>query len=254
MSVYSAKYRLVSCKVTKDLLKDIESYILAEAKALIEGSSAEAFSVNQKFHIIIETGEEHLSFSGIDEYEGAKLPDGTKSVIMEYASVAGKYFHIKAVFHSSFAEHASVEITLADNKAKITVDRIARVIKDMVKEKKTFSYVFHNRGVQLSLLFFYALYNVYSFFRMNVWPDENLSPYFLSDFILFSLFMGALGIWFIFSIFLRKYTRFETPREKIITISYYGVTLLYFAALALFFYSKLAEMNRFAPAAETLKF
>ena len=254
MSVYSAKYRLVSCKVTKNLLKDIESYILAEAKALIDGTSAEALSVNEKFHLIIETGEGTGSYTGIDAYEGDKLPDGTKSVILEYAAVAGKYFHIKVVFHSSFSEHASVEITLADNKAKNTVDRIARVIKDMAKEKKTLSYIFHNRGVQLSLLFFYALYNVYIFFRLNIWPDENLSPYILVDFVLFSLFVGAIGLWFIFSIFMRKYTKFETPREKIVTISYYGITLLYFVIIALFLYGKLAEIHRLSPVTETLKF
>lgn len=252
MSVYSAKYRLISCKVTKELLKDIEGYILAEAKALVDGGSDEALSVNERFHLIIESREGNISYKSIDDYEGDKLPDGTKSVILEYASVAGKYFHIKVVFHSSFSEHASVEMTLADNKAKNTVDRIARVIKEMAKEKRTFSFLFHNRGVQVGLLFFYALYTVYTFFRMNIWPDENISPYVLADFIHFGLFMGAVGIWFIFSIFMRKYTKFETPREKMVTIVYYGITLLYFLTIILYFYVRISEMH--APVSQTLKF
>lgn len=242
MSIYSAKYRLASCKVNVKMLKEIEKYILFEAEAyLLKGNKTKDITgyetiSKEMFHVNIEGKDDSVRYSSTEEYKGKRLPDGTKSVTLEFSSMVDKFFHLKVIFHSSISEHPVLEIAMADRNAKEECKPIAAGIIRIVKEHRNTNYLFHNRFVQIGLLFLYTFYNIYTFLNLTGYIETDPSALSLAYFIIFSNSFGLFILWYIVSIFMRRYTTFDTGRQKIINISYYIITALFVLVIGYYLY------------------
>ena len=244
MSIYSAKYRLSSCKVDKELLKELEDYILREAEKYLSGSDSLKEKIDfvsmkkEMYHFSIQGKGSITKYESVEKYEGTKLPDRTSIVALEFSSIVDKFFLIKVNFHSSISEHPVLKVAISDIKAKEICKPIADGIIQIVKEHRNSNYLFHNRTVQIGFLLLYTMYCIINFFILNY----TQGPYILANSMIYDYIFVCMIFWFLISIFLRKYTSFDTKRQKVINISYIVFTLMYFSIVVLLFSRLLSKL------------
>jgi len=142
--------------------------------------------------------------------------------------------NIRVLFHSSFSEQPSVEISLKGQNAKEICSHFGAGIKSIVNKKRTSNHLFHNRALLLSMLLVYTVWNVINYFVLAF--TSSASPAHLANNILFNFLFALLSVWVILSIFMRPYITFRTSRQTILTIGYNAFSILYFAAIFVLFY------------------
>lgn len=182
MSIYSTKYRLSSCKVNRNLLLEIEAYILQEAEKYLAGSGGLKEKINfdamkkEMYHVHLQGNDGAVRYESIKELESGKLPDGTTNIILDFSSLSDQFLHIKVNFHSSISEHPAAEVSVSDLNGREISKQIAEGIKTIVKKSRNYNNIFHNRLLQIGLLFLYAFYWLVKFVIMEYtrW-DEPLS-------------------------------------------------------------------------------
>lgn len=248
MSIYSTKYRLASCKVSRELLCEIEKLILNEAeKYFAAGDDAKGkadFNAlkNELYHVSIQQKEEAQKYSSIEEYKDDKMPDGTKEVVLDFTSIADKFLHIKVVFHSSISEHPVLEIAMSEMRAKEVCKPISDGIIKIVKKHRNCNHIFHNRIVQMGMLFLFAIYTFVLYSMICIIPVET--PHVLVYNFIFIFAFTLFVFWFIISIFMRRYTTFDSERQKNINIGYYLFTIVWFLFIALLIYDRVSKIIR----------
>jgi hypothetical protein len=246
MSIYSTRFRLASCKVSKELLREIEIFILKEAENYFTtGENAkgkDGFNALKKelYHVFIEGKDDSQKYSSIEEYSGDKLPDGTRAVVLDFSSIVDKFLHIKVTFHSSISEHPVLEIAMSDMRAKEVCKPIADGIISIVKQHRNFNSLFHNRIVQMGMLFLFAIYTFILYSMLCIIPVDE--PFILVYNFIFIMALGLFVFWFIISIFMRRYTTFDSDRQKYINIGYYLFTIVWFLFIAAIVYNRVSKI------------
>ena len=87
MSEYSAKEALPSCDVEKDLLADIEGYILRKASEI---SSNGGDIIRKRYYFSVEEERGTETLDSTSEYRLSHFPDDTKSIILDLDLLASK--------------------------------------------------------------------------------------------------------------------------------------------------------------------
>jgi len=233
MSIYSVKYRLSSCKVTKKLVSELKSEILFQAKEYLQIPDGE---VRELLHIMIKEKDNPARQMNQVDFSEERFPDGTKEVIIDSASLVEKFLHIKITFHSSFSEHPLLEISMSDLRAREICEKISDSIKEIVRKYRNSNYAFHNRYIQVGLLALYVIYNVWNYFGIIGWLSPDPDALSLAKTIIFSFVYAIFVLWFIVSIFMKKYITFDTGREKLYVYCYYLVSLVLFIIAAGYLY------------------
>jgi hypothetical protein len=242
MSIYSTKCQLTSCKVNLELIRNIEKFILARGNEYLlklENGKNEAVNeaaAKEMYHLYIQNKNESIKYSSIEEYKEEKFADGTNSVILEFTSMVEKFFHLKVTFDSSISGHPVLELAMVDRNAREICKSIEESITKIVKGHRNINFLFHNRFVQIGLLLFYTVYNVWNYFMLFSPSDSYTDPLSLAYFIIFSFAFVVFILWYIVSIFLCRFTTFDTNRQKIINISYYVITVISFLIIAYYLY------------------
>ena len=235
MSIYSVRQRLSSCRVSTGMLADIEKQILKEADRFYLTHPDDAGGAHSKeCRLLIKTKGRTAEYSSVTQLGGGKLPEGIEELIIEYSSMYLQLFHIRIIFHSSISERPVLEISAADAGAKDTVSSIAAVISDAVKEHRNYSSFFHSHFVQLSLLFLFALYWMVDFYLYNY--TNYFEPMWLAKNIMLSAGLSLFAVWYIISIPVRRFTTFDTGKQKMINAGHWVFSLLYFAVPAVYFF------------------
>jgi hypothetical protein len=238
MNTYSVKYRLTSCIVDKELLQEIEKYILAETREYFESleqdGDAGAIDNQDLYHVFIQAKEESYRLASIDEYDDDILPENVQTVILDFNSYKSIFMNIRVLFHSSFSEQPAVEISLKGQNAKEICSHFGAGIKSIVNKKRNTNHLFHNRALLLSMLIVYTVWNVINYFVLTFTQSASLAH--LANNILFNFLFALLSVWVILSIFMRPYITFRTSRQTILTIGYNFFSILYFAAIFVLFY------------------
>jgi len=248
MSIYSEKYRLNSSKVSVILLGELENFILSEAEKYLSKAEGAKEKINfnsikgEAFHIFISGNEESKKYSSIKEYENDKLPDGTKTVVLDFSMYKEALLHIKIQFHSSISEHPVLEISVADVKAKEVCNHLSEGIIKIVKGRGNWNCIFHNHPIQIGLLFLYALFNVINY--SYIFSPEMDNPFVLAYNIIWAAALGLVVIWFLVSIFVRRYTSFDSKKEKMVSIGYYVFTAFYFALIIIYIINSYSRFQR----------
>jgi hypothetical protein len=234
--------------VSRGLLCEIEKLILDEAKKYFttgEGAKGEAeldALKKELYHVSILQKDEVSRYSSIEEYDEDKMPDGTKEIVLDFTSIVDKFFHIKVIFHSSISEHPVLEIAMSEMRAKEVCKPIADGIIKIVKGHKNYNHLFHNRIVQMGMLFLFAIYTLILFSLLCITPVDD--PLVLAYHFVFIFAFTLFVFWFIISIFMRRYSTFDSDRQKNINIGYYLFTAVWFLFIAYIVYERLSRIIR----------
>ncbi len=239
MNTFSAKYRLTSCLVDRELIAEIEKYIFEETKSFFADSDIEsgAFEAGkgEMYHIFIQTKSGSIRLASIDEFDEEMFPDNIQSIAVDFSSYKNIFMNIRVLFHSSFSEHPSVEIFIKGEHAKENAVRLGSGIKSLVSAKRTTNHWYHNRTLLLGMLFVYTVWNVINYFVLTVTPSAT--PMHITNNLLFNFLFAMLTVWIIVSIFVRPYVTFRTGRQTIISLGYNVFSVLYFIILIVLFYN-----------------
>lgn len=239
MNTFSAKYRLTSCLVDRELIAAIEKYLLDEARSYFKeaGVSDEEFDADmgEMYHIFIQTNSGSLRLASIDEYDEEMFPDNIRSIVVDFSSHKNVFMNLRVLFHSSFSEQPSIEVFIKGNRPKETAFRLGSGIKSIVATKRTTNHWYHNRTLLLGMLLVYTVWNVINYFVLTVTPSAT--PMHIANNLLFNFIFAMLTVWIIVSIFVRPYVTFRTGRQTIITLGYNVFSVLYFLILIVLFYN-----------------
>jgi len=243
MHTFFAKYRLTSCLVDKELIADIEKFILSETKEYLtsvenESNKTDLDSMREEmFHIYIQTKSDSQKYSSIADFAEDIFPDSVHTIVLDFNSYKNVFLNIRVIFHSSFSEHPVVEISMKAGNAKEICARFGTGIKSIVSRKRNTNHWYHNRTLLLSLLLVYTLWNVINYYVLTFTPSA--SPMHLANNILFNFLFALLTVWIIISIFLRPYITFRTARQTIISLGYNVFSILYLMILIVLFYNNI---------------
>ncbi len=241
MHTFFVKYRLTSCLVDKELIADIEKFILSETKEYFSSVENEADKTDfdtlkeEMFHIYIQTKSDSQKYFSINDFADNIFPDSVHTIVLDFNSYKNIFLNIRVIFHSSFSEHPVIEISLKAANAKEVCARFGAGIKALVYSKRNTNHWYHNRTVLLSLLLVYTLWNVINYFVLTFTPSG--SPLHLANNILFNFLFALLTVWIIISIFVRPYITFRTSRQTIISIGYNIFSILYLLIIIVLFYN-----------------
>lgn len=150
MSKYSLEKKLPSCSVERQLLKDLDNYIIKIAKSLCPGLTNTRDKY--KFIIIDSFGEETLG--NIDDFKLSYFPNDTKKVKLTFFSLYTRLFDIGIIFDLSGWE-SEIRIELEDESPREKVNGIYAEVITILRDYKTKNFIFHlyNKNAFVSGLF-----------------------------------------------------------------------------------------------------
>ena len=133
MATYSIDHRLPSCAVNKDLLADIETYVLQKWSSLNEDKGACSFV----FSITDSVGSEDMG--SVKDYRFHLLPDDVKEATLE---VKGDPYPTIRVSFRTVSIGSDVKIVVNDQNARELARGILTGILDIVGPFKTRNHIF----------------------------------------------------------------------------------------------------------------
>ncbi|SRR5579875_1274708 len=149
---YSSETRLTSCSVEKELLQELEDYILRKAKELEQSLTENEYcpkglSANESygfytFTIEDSTGVEELS--SVADFHLQYFPNDTKQVTPYYHSGASNNLRIKVKFGKEYYSQTDLSITYTGDAAREIVTGLASGVQQIIRPYRRLSYIFNH--------------------------------------------------------------------------------------------------------------
>lgn len=140
MSDYRLEKEVISCEVTKELLTNIEEYLIKKISSIF-GVTEDGVRKNYTIAISDEYGIE--SINSISEYNLPKFDDSVTEIILHISiQEKSKLFRINIKF-SKLRTLSKITISYNDNNSKEVVIGLYEGIKKIINTKKTINKIFN---------------------------------------------------------------------------------------------------------------
>lgn len=201
MAFFKLEKKIDSCLVTKNLLKQIEDYLLNELPKKT-GIPKEKFCEKHKLIVRDKVGEETLS--NISEYKISLFSDST-NYVGQHLSIF-RPIHLEVVIHfNKYKEFAKIEISYESDNPREDAIGIYDSIKRIIESQRNHNNIFHINDFFLGLFSFIAIVSfVLATFRFIKRDNITIG-------IIFSLIFTVLLFYGVLS-FLKPYISFESKK------------------------------------------
>src|ERR1051325_336428 len=196
--MYSLSHNLPSCRVDKDLLIDLEKYLLSKIDIATKDSGAIG-----EYHLKLKESGGTETIPTIQNYEAQYFPDDMKGISMEAGVplASPPALNIKLQFHVT-SPQSQLEITTYIDPPRETALSIAGEIERRLKPYQTKNYLFdrYSKYFLISTMSF-------SFALVGIGQTAFIAP---TKTLYISVPMAGVTLCWAILMFLKPYTTFRT--------------------------------------------
>lgn len=201
MAFFKLEKKIDSCLVTKNLLKQIEDYLLNELPKKAD-IPKEKFYEEYKLIVRDKIGEETLS--NISEYKISLFSDST-NYVGHHLSIY-RPIHLEVVIHfNKYKEFAKIEISYESDNPREDAIGIYDSIKRIIESQRNHNNILHINDFILGLFFSIAIVSFVLATSIFIKRDN------ITIGIIFSLVFTVLLLYGVLS-FLKPYISFESKK------------------------------------------
>jgi hypothetical protein len=209
MQSYIKQLPLGTYLVSTSLLKRVESYLLNDVPEILDWPNSDTSEVMISISIFDYFGEEKLR--SIDQYKHSQFRDDTNGITVQYElKLHDKEIKITLRFGTE-AKSSDISIHLTDQKAREKVSAIEEGIFDVLDQTKTINWFFHPIEYVAGAIILTA-----TICGILAW-DSNYAI--TTKFYLGMVFWLTI-IYFIIYQFLKRYSTFDTNKQKHLNVIY----------------------------------
>ncbi len=200
MASYSIEKRLTSCFVTKQLLLEIEKYIL---KKISEIANEDINKIREDFSFIIYDKYGFEKMEGVEEYQRELFPSDTKKICLQYRYLGSP--SIKLSLGNNDTE-SKIEIDLDIKNSKEIANGIINEITSQINETKNMNFIFHGfyQAIPFTTSPLILILTITELYRNN--KNEN--------FIFFLLLLSIIIIFYYILKSISPYCIISTKRNE----------------------------------------
>lgn len=143
MNEFSLRKDIPSVKVSKELIEQLEKYILKDVSEII-GIDSQLLKDNYTIEISDKLGSE--TFKSISDYSLNRFQDGTENIKFGFSLYNPLNFRLKLSF-DAYKSSSKIDLSIKSIKPREKVNGIYNGILDRLKIHKTYNRHFHNSYV-----------------------------------------------------------------------------------------------------------
>lgn len=205
MSTYSLETSLRSCFLSKDIIQQLQQYVLDKA-ASINNLPLEKIKIKYQIELIDSFGTE--KFNSIEEFGRDQFSNDTSRIALLYRNWDGKLRTIKIGFGLTEG-WSKIEVEIDGPNARETVTGIVHEVQRVLKDHSNLNFLFHGKYS----VFPYVVLGVAAGLAFQL-SDKNMIE---SQKLMTSLIsLGLMGLWAIWIIFKKfnPYVIFDTTKNE----------------------------------------
>lgn len=204
MSEFSSHKVIAFCRVDKNLLAEIEAFLLNKVSTLVNIPENKLI---EEYRVSIEDDSGTEEFRSIREYSFELLPDKTREISLRLNVYSPKVLRIRVTFKSGETAHSCISITYKAENAKMVAKEIQQHVNTLLHQSSNHNEIFH--PVLYGLTPTLALMASTALSTVGVFIDSTTSVKILLPLsALFLLTYTATGTW------LRPIISFDSKRSR----------------------------------------